>query len=160
MLKFIFPLIILLGCSTSPKVTQNSHHESYEKKREEFLGYWVGEMPTKDGKFLRWLVERRPDGSFTLTSLLKKSPDDPVKFQPQEAFFEIGMWGVSSDIYFTATRQYFEKGKISNFDTTQSGLYDAYQILFFDGKTMKYRSLETHEEFTMKKIPKGDPVEL
>lgn len=161
MLKILFPLIILLGCSSPrPVPVKEVSRENFGPRREEFLGYWIGEMPTKDGKFMRWLVERRAEGSFTLTHIIKKSPQDPVKFSPENAFFEIGMWGVSGDIYFTATRQYFEKGKIANFDTTQPGLYDAYQILSFDGKTMKYRSLETGEEFSIRKIPKGDPVEL
>ncbi len=160
MLKIIFPLIILLSCSTLKSVNKESSRVAFQGQREAFLGYWIGEMPTKDGKFMRWLVERRADGTFTLTHVIQNSAQERVKFNPEKAFFEIGIWGVSGDIYFTATRQYFEKNKISNFDMTQPGLYDAYEILSFDGKSFRYRSLETREEFTVKKIPKGDPVEL
>ena len=74
--------------------------------------------------------------------------------------FELGIWGVSGDIYFTATRQYFENKKVANLDVTKAGLYDAYKIVSFDGATFVYRSLETGEEFTVRKIPKGAPIGL
>lgn len=152
-------LLLLSSCATPSKV---SHEKPtpFQQRREEFLGYWVGEMPTQDGKFMKWLVERRADGSFTLTHIMKNSPQDPVKFDPEKAQFELGTWGVSGDVYFTATRQYFEKGKVANFDTTEAGLYDAYKIVFFDGSSFTYQSLESGKKVTVKKIPKGSPVEL
>jgi hypothetical protein len=158
MMKHLLCLTLLLGCTT--KFSSPEKSQDFRPRREEFLGYWIGEMPTKDGKFMRWLVEQRKDGAFTLTHVIKNSPEDPVKFNPEKATFELGTWGVSGDVYFTATRQYFEKGKVANFDTTDSGLYDAYKIVFFDGKTFTYRSLETGEEFTLKKIPKDAPLQL
>ncbi len=153
-----FVLLLLLSCATVPK--KESQVPKFHEKRADFLGYWVGEAPTKDGKFIKWLVERRTDGSFTLTHLMKTSPQDPVKFDPEKASFELGIWGVSGDIYFTATRQYFENKKVGNLDVTQAGLYDAYKIVSFDGTTFVYRSLETGEEFTVRKIPKGEPIGL
>ncbi len=156
--KFLLLFFILAGCSSSSEKIEKP--SPFQERREEFLGYWIGEMPTKDGKFLRWLVERRIDGAFTLTHVIKNTPKDPVKFDPEKATFELGTWGVSGNVYFTATRQYFEKGKVANFDTTDAGLYDAYKIVFFDGKTFTYRSLETGEEFTVKKIPKDGKIEL
>ena len=159
MRKIIFVLFILAGCSTSSG-NKAPAGENFAPRRVEFLGYWIGEMPTKDGKFLRWLVERRVDGAFTLTHVIKESSSDPRKFDPENAKFELGNWGVSGDVYFTATRQYYEKKKISNFDTSDPGLYDAYKIVSFDGKTFVYRSLETGEEFTVKKVPQGEKLEL
>ena len=158
MQKYFFFLFILFSCSTLPKPTATV--DKFHEKRAEFLGYWIGEMPVKDGRFMRWLIERRADGSFTLTHLMKKSPDDPVKFDPEKAIFELGIWGVSGDVYFTATRQFFENKKIVNMDVSQAGLYDAYKIVSFDGSTFVYRSLESGEEFVVRKIPKGSPIEL
>lgn len=158
MTKILLFLLLLVGCSSVSKKPEK--YPAFQEIREEFLGYWIGEMPTKDGKFMKWLVERRLDGTFTLTHVIKISPQDPVKFDPEKAIFELGTWGVSGNIYFTATRQYFEKGKIANFDTSVKGLYDAFKIIFFDGKTFTYQSIETGEEFTVKKVPKGAPVEL
>ncbi|MES2525542.1 MAG: hypothetical protein V4598_00585 [Bdellovibrionota bacterium] len=157
MTKF-FIFLLVISCSALPK--KEAAVQRYEAKRAEFLGYWKGEVPTKDGKFMKWLIERRLDGTFTLTHLMKNSPQDPVKFDPDKATFELGIWGVSGDIYFTATRQYFENKKIANLDVTEAGLYDAYKIVSFDGTTFVYRALETGEEFTVRKIPKGTPVEL
>lgn len=157
--KFFLMIFLLVACSTQiPKKSEKV--PQFGPQREEFLGYWIGEMPTKDGKFMRWLVERRIDGSFTLTHVIKDSPQDPRQFDPAKATFELGTWGVSGDVYFTATRQYYENGKVANFDTTQGSLYDAYKILSFDGKTMTYRSLETGEVFTIKKHPKDQKLEL
>lgn len=156
--KFFFVLIFLISCSSPQK--KAGPGENFQPRRAEFLGYWIGEMPTKDGKFLRWLIERRVDGAFTLTHVIKDSPQDPRKLDPEKAKFELGTWGVSGDVYFTATRQYYEDKKISNFDTSDSGLYDAYKIVSFDGKTFTYRSLETGEEFTVKKVPQGEKLEL
>jgi hypothetical protein len=159
MYKILLVFLFIISCSTFLPV-KHEKVPQYGPKREEFLGYWVGEMSTKDGKFMRWLVERRIDGSFTLTHVIKDSPTDPRQFDPQKATFELGTWGVSGDIYFSATRQYYENGKIANFDTTQGSLYDAYKILFFDGKTMTYLSLETGEVFKVNKQPKDKKLEL
>lgn len=156
--KYFFVLIFLISCSTPKNKTELG--DNYQPRRSEFLGYWIGEMPTKDGKFLRWLIERRVDGAFTLTHVIKDSPQDPRKFDPEKAKFELGTWGISGDVYFTATRQYYEGKKISNFDTSDPGLYDAYKIVSFDGKNFVYRSLETGEEFMVKKVPQGDKLEL
>lgn len=150
-MKFFFLLLFIISCSSVQK---------FQDKRADFLGYWVGEVPTLDGKRLKWLIERRIDGSFTLTHFIKSSPQDPVKFDPETATFELGVWGVSGDIYFTATRQYFENKKVKNLDVTDANLYDAYQIVSFDGSTLVYRALETDEEFTTQKVPKGTPIEL
>lgn len=158
MLKIFF-LLLVMSCSSTP-LSKPETVQNYQPKREEFLGYWIGEMPTKDGKFMRWLVERRRDGAFTLTHVIKNSKEDPRKFDPESAMFELGTWGVSGNIYFTATRQYYENKKIANFDTSDPGLYDAYKIVFFDGETFTYRSLETGEEYTVKKVPKDQAVEL
>ncbi len=154
----LFMLLLLFSCSTVPQKVIGI--QPFHEKREDFLGYWVGVAPAKDGKFIKWLIERRMDGSFTLTHLMKNSPQDPVKFDPEKATFELGIWGVSGDIYFTATRQYFENKKVANLDVTKAGLYDAYKIVSFDGATFVYRSLETGEEFTVRKIPKGAPIGL
>lgn len=158
MIKYILCLALLMSCSTRPQ--SSSAGENYQLRRGEFLGYWIGEKAVKNGKFARWLVERRIDGAFTFTLMIKDSPQDPRRFDPEKATYELGTWGVSGDIYFTATRQYYEKGKIANFDTTDPTLYDAYKIIFFDGNTMIYRGLDSGEEFTMRKIPKDQPVEL
>lgn len=156
--KFFFVFIFLVGCSSHGN--KSEHSLNYQPRRSEFLGYWIGEMATPDGKFMRWLVERRVDGAFTLTHVMKDSSQDPRKFDPEKAKFELGTWGVSGDVYFTATRQYFENKKISNFDTTDPGLYDAYKIVSFDGKTFTYRSIESGEEFTVKKVPPGESPDL
>ena len=158
MSKFFFVLIFLASCSSLQKKSETG--PDYRPRRAEFLGYWIGEMPTKDGKFLRWLVERRVDGAFTLTHIIKDSPTDSRKLDPEKAKFELGTWGVSGDIYFTATRQYYEGKKISNFDTSDPGLYDAYRIVSFDGSTFTYRSVETGEEFTVKKVARPEMLEL
>ena len=154
----ILILFFLLACSSHPDKPVSV--KNYSPQREEFLGYWIGELPMKDGKFMRWLVERRIDGTFTLTHVIRQSPQDQTKFDPEKAKFELGTWGVSGDVYFTATRQYFEDKKIGNFDVSDRSLYDAYKILSFDGRTFHYRSLETGEEFTMKKVPKDSKIEL
>lgn len=158
--KFFFVLIFLIGCSTETPRPATEKVKNYAPQREEFLGYWMGEMTLEDGKFMRWLVERRLDGTFTLTHVIRASATDQTKFDPEKAKFELGTWGVSGDVYFTATRQYFENKKIGNFDVSDPGLYDAYKILSFDGKTMSYRALETAKEFTMKKVPKDSKLDL
>ena len=137
MQKYFFFLFILFSCSMVPK--SSAPLENFHQRRADFLGYWVGESTVKDGRFVKWLVERRADGSFTLTHHIMKSAQDPVKFDPEKASFELGIWGVSGDVYFTATRQYFENKKIANMDVTDPGLYDAYKIVSFDGSVFVSR---------------------
>lgn len=161
--NFLWVLLLLLGCSTAPKLKsqdQKKFTPTSQAERDRHLGYWVGEMTTKDGKFLRWLVERRKDGTYTLTHILRDSPQDSKKFDPARAFFELGIWGISGDVYFTATRQYFENGKINQYDVTDASLYDAYRIRSFDGTTFSYQNVETGDVFTVKKVPQGSKLEI
>jgi hypothetical protein len=159
MIKFIFLILFVLSCSHTPAKDKKPTLQ-LGPRREEFLGKWIGEQTTPDGKIVRWLADRRADGNFTLAFFVKDSPTDTRKFDPEKALYEIGIWGVSGDIFFTSTRQYFEHGKIANFDTTKAELYDAYQVLSFDGNTMVYRNLEDGVVYTMKKLQPDQKIEL
>ena len=91
--KILIVLIFLIGCSQVPK--KESRGTNFVPLREKFLGYWIGEKTLEDGKFMRWLVERRIDGTFTLTHVIRESAKDATKFDPEKAKFELGTWGVS-----------------------------------------------------------------
>lgn len=110
------------------------------------MGRWLGEADTKDGKHSKWLMERRLDGSYT------------VKFQLFQASkkvleqIEVGVWGISAGIYFTMTREMIEGMESRPVDTTLATYYDAYDVLSLDDSTFRYRSRESGDVFTVKKV--------
>lgn len=118
-----------------------------EARRDMMMGRWLGEMPTIDGKFYKWLMERRPDGEYTLETILMEGG------KIKEKNSEFGYWGVSGHLYFTLTRETLLKGKITPLDTNTANLYDGYEILQLGEGQFRYRHVETGNEYFVQRVP-------
>ena len=89
MLKFILPMIILLGCSHTSKVHHNDPGLTLEmnQNRQLLMGFWESANANKSEK---WLLELRPTGEYVLN---KKNNQDH------------GIWGISGTIYFNLNQK-------------------------------------------------------
>lgn len=87
MLKFILPMIILLGCSHTPKVQHNDLKFTREMNQKRLLLAGLWERVSKSEK---WLLELKPTGEYVLN---KKNGQDH------------GIWGISGVIYFNLNQK-------------------------------------------------------
>jgi len=117
-----------------------------EKDRKQYVGRWLGEEKTKDQSVLKWLMIRRIDGGYTVT--FKEFKNSKMIFEQTEA----GYWGVVSGIYFTMAREVLEGENFVPLDVSKPEFYDAYKIIKFDGKIMRYKNLESNTEFQVEKM--------
>jgi hypothetical protein len=158
---FLLPLILLVagGCATSPgskpgagdpstvHFEKPASPETQRARRDQMVGKWFGEADMKEGGRRWWLKDARRDGTFTI-KFHSTMPDGKARDQ-----VEAGIWGVSGNVYFTATREMWDGHAFREIDATDGTYYDAYEITAFDGQSMSYRNLDTGSEFRVKKVP-------
>ena len=144
----IFSCLVLASCASVSPVTHSKESETVQTvaQRQVLIGAWRGEAPVKGGGSRSWIVQRNPDGTyqvdFTLTT--------PAGAKSSHS--EVGVWGTSAGIYFTATRGYVEASGIDPADTTDPTLYDAYKIIDLTQNTFEYQNLSTGNRFVVKRI--------
>lgn len=105
-------------------------------------GVWAWELTAPGGALSRFLIQRRPDGNFTLISRT---------YAAGRATAELvngGLWGVSNGLYFTVTTEV--NGQ--RVDTRDSALYNPYVILALEGDVLRYRHLPTGLELRTLKV--------
>lgn len=148
-MNYLFLLALLVGCAGTKKIAYMKPETpaAIEARRDMMIGRWLGEMPTMDGKFYKWLMDRRSDGGFTLTGQLMEQG------RVISRNTEFGFWGVSGSVYFSMTREMLdEKGKIGALDTNSANYYDAYDILELGEGVFHYRHLETGNQYLVRRV--------
>ena len=148
-LLVLLSLFILSACGSAQKKVAYLKPDTpaaIEARRDMMVGRWVGEMPTVDGKFYKWLVERRTDGGFTLQAQLKEQG----KIVEQNT--EFGFWGVSGHVYFSMTREMMVKGKTVPLNTNTANYYDAYEIVELGEGRFKYQHVETGNVYLVHRV--------
>jgi hypothetical protein len=110
------------------------------------MGRWYGESLTKDNLTQKWLIERRLDGGFTVQ--FKQLKGKKTVYTQTE----FGLWGVSGNVYFTISREALYEGRVIPLEVETSNPYDAYEILYLDAFTVRYRSLDSGDIFESKKV--------
>lgn len=149
--KFIGAVIFLLlaSCAQSAKIEaiKSGSSEDQTMRRNWLVGSWYGEATTKDGGFRKALMQRRMDGTYTIKFQLFKNN---IKTLEQ---VEAGIWGISGNIYFTATREMLYKSNFEPIDTSDATYYDAYTILALEEDYFKYKSQHSADVFIVKKVP-------
>lgn len=144
-------LFFLSACTTTPKVDAMKPEESKgaAERRSLMIGTWFGDTETVDGGRKMHIVDRYADG--TMRIRFKVIGGDEKVFEQSE----ISVWGISGEIYFTATRGYIEGDKIVPADTSRAYLYDAYQILEINEDTFRYRHVSNGNEYQIDKVQPG-----
>jgi len=115
-------------------------------QRNILIGKWSGKSDLLSGGTRTWTTHRYPDGTFRVDF---SSTDEAGNVSNQT---ESGIWGVSGDIYFTATRGFIENGVMIHADTTDASLYDTYKIITISDKKFEYVNLSTGNRFEVERV--------
>src|SRR3954469_16699957 len=95
---FLFlPWLLLASCAHSPKAEKRDPTtvEKEEQQRKLLLGKWLGKgKKTDKNEAIVWLLHHKESGDYQVSFLIGEAKSR----YKQETF---GVWGVSSDIYFT-----------------------------------------------------------
>lgn len=137
------------GCATSPGAIDAHKPElemSSQARRVMMLGRWYGRAPTTDGGLREWLVERNPEGTYAVR-FRTRDGDGTVTEQ-----VEVGEWGVSGPVYFTLMKGWVVDDEFRPADPTDGYFSDAYEILHLDAESMTYRSYDTGNTFTVRRV--------
>jgi len=157
----LFSLIILGGCAGITKNPDLSEQRqsiikpklpgSATVMRQLMTGKWYGEMRNETGELQAWLDERYNDGTFKITFRLYKE-DNTYDEQ-----IEVGLWGVSGDIYFSITKGWVKEDEFLPSDPENPYFYDAYKIISLTLKSMVYEGFERRVRYDARKV--GDDFE-
>ncbi|MDH3588562.1 MAG: hypothetical protein OEQ74_04090 [Gammaproteobacteria bacterium] len=149
-------LLVVTACAGTMHVPLSSTDtklwsDSAQHDRDKMVGKWLGESDSGDGKLRLTLVERRENGTYTLTFRTYEGHN-------YEEAVEVGLWGISGPVYFTIMRGWMTGGRFAPSDTTRAYYYDAYKIIQLDNATFEYQSVETGNRFVNRRV--GDDFQF
>ena len=146
--KILLVALLLPACAHVSKINSVKPENSTElsARRALLIGKWYSEIPTKDGLIRKSLMERRRDGSYTVRFQLFKGA---TKTLDQ---IEAGIWGISGNIYFAATREMLVGEVFKALDTTDPTFYDGYEIQKLEADRFTYKSLDMGDVFEVRKV--------
>ena len=158
-MKFAVTLAIVLGltaCVTPGRGPNDipgakAWSDNAQHNRDLLVGKWLGESTSDNGDLQMTLVERRENGTYSLTFRRYKGRD-------YKESVEVGLWGLSGPIYFTIMRGWMTGGRFEPSDTAKAYYYDAYKIEQLDGATFEYRSVENGGRFSNRRV--GDDFQF
>ena len=138
----------LASCASAPQITKVKYEESRETAawRQLLIGTWKGEAPVAEGGTRTWVVMRNPDGTYKI-DFTHNGVSGVSDTQS-----EVGIWGVSGGIYFTATRGFVNPDGTAWADTNDPTLYDTYRIISLNNNLFEYESLSTGNRFSVRKV--------
>ena len=93
-----------------------------------------------------WLIQRRADGTYTVTFKDEPSNGDIEVNQ------NIGLWGISGPVYFTIMQGWIEGDEISQADPADPYYYDAYKIIALQQDYFEYESFTTNNRFVVRRV--------
>jgi hypothetical protein len=121
-----------------------------ESRRHDMLvGNWIGESPVKDGGRREVLLERRADGTFTVTFRTHWGTDHAVVER------QVGQWGISGPVYFTITTGWLDGDHVDPTDLGQPYYYDAYRIVDLSEDEFEFESFTTDTHYVLHRVPEG-----
>jgi hypothetical protein len=136
----------LAACATSGRIgVFKEGDDDTAKRRALMVGRWYGEALLEGGGTRRWIADRSSNGRLRIQFDIK-SPSK--RFQQ----IEFGRWGVSGKVYFTILEGWEKGSYIEEADPEDASIYDAYEITKITENVMEYRSYETKESYTLKKV--------
>ncbi len=126
---------------SKPELTK-TEHESWQN----LIGKWYGKNLVKEGGTREHLIERQPNGKY-LTTFKYTKPDGSIEFTT-----EVGLWGVSGNVYFTIFRGWIVREKLRPSDPTDPYNNDAYQIIKLTKDVFEYQSVSTGSHYLVKRV--------
>jgi hypothetical protein len=153
---FLAAVVALSGCATQAVQQPSVKAVAYFMKsgtsptdrnsRALLIGRWLSESDDSDGVHRVELSRLRADGSYEM--IFQGTRAGKII----ERQTEIGIWGISGNIYFTIMQGYFMNGVTQPVSPTDPTYYDAYNIILLTPDTFKYSHVVEPFEFTQKKV--------
>ncbi len=149
---------LLAGCTTPavtpaapPAISANKPETplAVEIARDRLVGWWYGGQPAKEGGRVQWLMRRAGDGTFRITFRTTNA------LGQIDENTEVGEWGVSGNYLVTQTKGWLRHGVIHYAPSGDSYYWDIYEILAATADTLHYRSVESRNEYQVKRVPIG-----
>ena len=122
---------------------------SVQLLREELVGWWYGDHPTKEGGRNQWIIQRAGDGTFKITF---RMTDVAGKITEQT---EVGEWGANANFYIALTKGWLKEGELIKASTADAFYWDIYEVISLEGGNIKYRAVESKNEYHAKKVQTG-----
>ena len=148
----------LIGCTTPAAREQEKIGSWFMKdgaypadatSRQLLIGTWLGDSTEADGTRRYELAIRRADGSYQVSFRATRS-GRTVQEQT-----EVGLWGVSGDIYFTITQGYLLNGSVQRTPPQDASFYDAYRITRLTADEFEYVHVLQGEKSRDRKVAEG-----
>lgn len=124
-----------------------SRQVTADPDRDRLVGRWFGEAEDSAGRTQKWTTQRNADGSYR-TDFVRIDNEDS-----RDSQIEVGVWGLAGGIYFTAVRAYVHGGKLTQADTTDPDLYDAYRVERISAEHFEYTDLRSNRRIRVVKLP-------
>ncbi|MCH2157287.1 MAG: hypothetical protein MK096_00715 [Oleiphilaceae bacterium] len=151
LLLLIFSFSALIGCESSVTTKEVPEYKeplsfNQHKRWETLSGKWLGEHPLQGGGVMKWIIDRKADGTEKITFRTYRLND---QFHEE---IEVGKWAISGPVYFTSFEGHVIQGNIIPANSSNPNNYDAYEILELNDSYFKYRHYEADITFTVKKV--------
>lgn len=117
-----------------------------DAKWNTLVGTWFGTLEMRGGGRYMWIGENKNDGTYKIRF---QTIDGSGNRKEQT---EIGEWGVSGDVQFTILKTVIKGGKTITVNPTKSSFRDAYRILELNNEVFVYKSLDTGDRFSAKRV--------
>jgi len=121
---------------------------SVRLRREQLVGSWYGDQPTKEGGRKQWIMRRRDDGTFRIAFRFT----DASGAVSQQT--EVGEWGVNANLLITQTKGWLH-GTVVDEAPTDSYFWDVYELLVVEPDHLQYRTVESGNEYRVRKVAEG-----
>lgn len=151
-------VLFLAGCATTaphgaagPAITRFKPDtpRALEVRREQLVGWWYGDQPSKEGGRVQWIMRRAADGRFLITF---RHTGVAGKIEEQT---ETGEWGVNANFVITLTRGWINDGALQESPRDDSYFWDVYEVLDTGADRLSYRSIQSGNEYHVRKVPDG-----
>lgn len=115
-------------------------------RREQLVGVWYGDQPSKEGGRVQWLMRRAADGTFRVT-FRNTSLAGQVEEQT-----EFGEWGVNATFLITVTRGWVDQGYARHAPSGAAYYWDVYEVQSLANGQLDYRSVESGNIYRTRRV--------
>ena len=117
--------------------------------RSMLIGTWYGKHNMSEGGYREHIVQRFSDGSYRIR-FKERDREGNVELSS-----EVGLWGMSGNIYFTIFRGWLDGQNFKPSDPAVDTNYDAYYILELTNERFNYKHARTGNSYTINKVADG-----
>ena len=142
--------IVAVGCSTHSVDAAKEQERAEARVAAEHMltGYWYAELKAEIGETQRWLVERRADGYYKITTRL-------YGVGPSRQQVEVGEWRIEGPAVVHKIRGWIEDGQLIPVPDGDAHATKRFLIRFLSKDKFEYSSDGSDARYTVKRVTSG-----